>query len=226
MHTIGPYSFTEQDARRTVENHEIVWQLLSDGRDASVLAPLAPTLDGDLATDLPKVWAAWAEAGRALRAAGQLPARAEGSVTGLHVSDGGVPKRAVDEIEVGWSGVRGDRQATRVHHGRPWQALCIWNDESIDALRADGHPIDRGLAGENITVSGLPWWEVRAGVDLRIGSVRCTVSAFALPCSKNAQWFVDGRFQAMHHDTGRSRVYATVTEPGVVRIGDSVVLEP
>ena len=121
----------------------------------------------------------------------------------------------------------GDRQGTRVHHGRPWQALCLWSTEVIDALAAHGHPIASGRAGENITVSGLPWHDVRPGVRVQLGEVLCEVSAYALPCAQNAGWFLDGDFSQMHHERGPvSRLYATVLKPGAVRVGDDAVLEP
>jgi MOSC domain-containing protein YiiM len=227
VHNIGPYRFTETDARRTVGNLDAIWGLFGEGRDPAVLAPLYPTLTGDLATDLGLVWAAWSAAGPALRAAGQLPERAEGRVAQLNLSSGGLPKTPVPSVTVGWAGVEGDRQATRVHHGRPWQALCLWSTEVIDAFRADGHPIAAGLAGENITLSGLEWREVRAGVRLRIGSVLCEISAYALPCFQNKDWFLQGDFEVMHHERGPvSRVYATVLEPGSIATGDVAVLEP
>ena len=47
----------------------------------------------------------------ALRAAGRLPARATGSVVQLNVSDGGVPKRPVESVDIDERGVDGDRQA-------------------------------------------------------------------------------------------------------------------
>ncbi len=227
MHSIGPYTFTETDARRTVGNLDAIWALYAEGRDATILEPLYPTLTGDLATDLERVWTAWNAAGPALRADGQLPARAEGRVTHLSVSPGGLPKTPVDRVEVTWLGATGDRQATRVHHGRPWQALCLWSNEVIDAFRAAGHPIAPGLAGENITLSGLAWADVRAGVRLRVGGVLCEISAYTLPCFQNKAWFKAGDFEAMHHERGPvSRVYATVLEPGAITVGDVVILEP
>lgn len=227
MHSIGPYTFTETDARRTVANLDDVWALYAQGRDAAVLEPLYPTLTNDLETDLRLVWAAWTAAGPALRAAGQLPERAEGTVAQLSLSQGGLPKMAVQRVDVAWRGVVGDRQATRVHHGRPWQALCLWSTDVIDALHAQGHPIAPGLAGENITLSGLAWADVRAGVRLRLGDVLCEVSAYALPCFQNKPWFVDGEFEVMHHERGNvSRVYATVLEPGSIAMGQPAVLEP
>lgn len=227
MHSLGPYTFTETDAQRTIANLDDIWALYAEGRNAAVLEPLYPTLTGDTATDLERVWAAWSAAGPALRAAGQLPARAEGTVAQLNVSGGGLPKTPVPLVEVGWKGVVGDRQATRVHHGRPWQALCLWSTEVIAELHALGHPIAAGLAGENITVSGLHWADVRAGVRLQVGSVLCEVSAFALPCYQNTAWFLDGEFEVMHHERGPvSRVYATVLQPGTITVGDAVILEP
>ena len=96
----------------------------------------------------------------------------------------------------------------------------------IDDFRRQGHPL-AGRAGENITISGLPWAEVRAGVRMRVGEALCEVSAFALPCKTNKPWFIDGDFSVMHHELGPvSRVYATVLEPGRISTGDAAVLEP
>lgn len=227
MYSVGPYNFTDTDAKKTVQFTHYVWEQIEQGRDASVIAHLFPELDGDLAHDLPAVWNAWLAAGDALRAAGELPQRTEGVVTRLSVSKGGLPKLAIDRADVTWTGMEGDRQATRLHHGRPWQALCIWSDEVIDAFRAQGHPLAPGLAGENITVTGLPWADVRPGVRLQIGEVLCQVSAYAVPCSQNRDWFLGGDFEVMHHDNGPvSRVYATVLQPGAIAVGDQAVLEP
>jgi hypothetical protein len=227
--TLDPYSFTAMDARRTVENLDALWDQLADGRPgaAAVLAPLRPTTTGDVDADLRDVWSALLAAGPALRAAGLLPPRAEGRVEALHSGDGGVPKHPAPSVEVGWDGVAGDRQAARQHHGRPWQALCLWSAEVIEAFAAEGHPLAPGNAGENVTVRGLDWSQVRAGVRLQLGTVLCDVSAFALPCSKNKQWFIGGDFHLMHHDRGPvSRVYATVVRPGRIATGDVAVLEP
>lgn len=227
MYEIGPYRFTVTDAEKTVFHARHVWEHFEQGRDATVIAHLFPELDGDLAHDLPAVWGAWLAAGEAMRAAGQLPAIARGRVTALHSSGGGVPKQPIAHADVTYAGVVGDRQRNRTHHGRPWQALCLWSEEVIDAFRAEGHPLAPGLAGENITVAGLPWADVRPGVRLRVGDVLCVVSAYAVPCVHNKGWFADGDFGRMHHDRGPvSRVYATVLEPGSITTGDPAVLEP
>lgn len=167
------------------------------------------------------------DAAGALRSSGALPATARGTVAGLFRSGGGVPKQLVESVTIDRGGVVGDRQRTRRHHGRPWQALCLWSSEVIDLLRAEGHPIHPGAAGENVSITGIEWSTVRSGVRLRIGTALAEVSVFALPCKHNAQWFVDRRFDRMHHERGPvSRVYATVLEAGEAAVGDEVVLEP
>ena len=168
------------------------------------------------------------DVGRGLHQLGAGAPTQEGRVAQLNVSDGGVPKRPVEEAEVGDRGLFGDRQASRLHHGRPLQALCLWSLDVIDALRAEGHPIEAGLAGENVTISGIDWRSLRPGVQLLIGDVLAEVSAWATPCKKNAPWFTQRDFNRMNHDLhpGWSRAYAWVREPGTLRQGDPVVVEP
>lgn len=181
----------------------------------------------DLEELLTDVWVTLRQASDVLRAAGQMPATVTGSVVQVSASSGGVPKIATASAAIGFRGVDGDIQRVRIHHGRPWQALCLYADEVIDMLRAEGHPIGRGSVGENLTVRGLPWADVRPGVLLRIGTVIAHVQAYAEPCNTNSRFFLDGDFQRMNIDRGPvSRVYATVLQPGHVGEGDLVTLEP
>ncbi len=229
---IGPYRFAEIDLRRTVRHaldmvdHHGVAD--GDGVRARITGLLAD-VDAEVADAaelVPVVEAVWPEL-VALRSAATLPARAEGQVHALALGSGGVPKPTVDRVEVDHGGVVGDVQAARQHHGSPWQALCLWSAEVIDGLVADGHPIAPGAAGENVTIAGLPWAEVRPGARLRLGEVEAQVMSYAVPCQKNARWFSDRRFGRIHHDKGDlSRLYAAVVTPGTIAVGDPVVLEP
>jgi hypothetical protein len=187
--------------------------LVRKGGDASVLLPVSLRLIRD--------------AGESLRAAGALPHTDHGLVAQLNVSGGGVPKQPVASFMIDKTGPIGDTQRTRLHHGRPWQAVCLWAAEVVDAFAAEGHPITYGSAGENITVRGVPWGQVQAGVRMQVGEALLEMAPWALPCSKNAQWFIGRDSSLMHHDRGPvSRIYASVIEPGQVNEGDEVVLEP
>jgi hypothetical protein len=240
--TIGAHRFTPQDAEGTVALGTVLVDLLTDGLpddavDAgtaaaiaghrAVIAEAGDESDAPLEQRLATVWDAWRAAAAALRASGALGPAAEGHVAHLALSDGGVPKRSADRVEVGWGGVEGDRQVDTRNHGRPWQALCLWSTEVIDAFVATGDPLAPGRAGENVTVTGLPWAQARPGSLLTLGGVTCEVWAYAIPCHKNAQWFADGRFDRMHHSKGPvSRLYAAVVEPGPIAVGDLAVLHP
>lgn len=165
--------------------------------------------------------------GRVLHEAGAGAPTQAGTVAQLSASDGGVPKAPVLAADVGPRGLLSDRQDNRKHHGRPFQALCLWSSEVIDALRAEGHPVRPGAAGENITLQGIDWSTLRPGVRLLVGEVSCEISAWAVPCRKNDQWFT-GRSDRISHDLhpGWSRAYAWVLEPGTITTGDSVQVEP
>lgn len=149
-----------------------------------------------------------------------------GRVHQINTSNGGVPKLPVEQAEVGERGIIGDEQADRVHHGHPDQALCLFSLEVIQRFQSEGHPIEAGSAGENITVSGMDWADVVPGRRVSIGPVEIEITHFATPCSKNARWFAGGRYNRMHADRhpGESRVYARVIAGGVVTTGDPVEL--
>lgn len=168
------------------------------------------------------------DVGRGLHALGAGAPSQEGTVVQVNSSNGGVPKTALASATIGRRGVLGDLQAERRHHGRPLQALCIWSREVIDALNAEGHALFPGAAGENLTVAGIDWATIRAGVRLMIGTALVEVSAFATPCVKNARWFSDRNFRRIDHSLhpGTSRAYAWVLEEGTVAPGDVVLVEP
>lgn len=149
-----------------------------------------------------------------------------GQVHQINTSKGGVPKLPIESAVVDERGVVGDEQADRVHHGHPEQALCLFSLEVIEKFQTEGHSIAPGSAGENITVSGLDWDEVVPAKLMTIGPVTVEITHYATPCSKNARWFVDGKYNRMHasRHPGESRVYARVISGGPITTGDPVEL--
>jgi len=149
-----------------------------------------------------------------------------GRVASLNVSDGGVPKRAVESAEVTRDGVRGDRQRNLKYHGGRERALCLWSLERIEALRAEGHPVSPGSTGENVTIAGVEWAALAPGVRLRIGPVLAEVTDYTRPCRTIARSFLGGRSGRVSQKThpGWSRVYARVLEEGRVAVGDAVIV--
>jgi len=168
------------------------------------------------------------DVGRQRHALGAGAPTEQGTVAQISVSAGGVPKLPVPTASVCAAGLSGDSQNDRRHHGRPLQAVCLWSAEVIAALRDEGHPIAAGNVGENITVAGINWPSLQPGSLIQIGNVPMLITAHAIPCAKNAQWFTDREFNRILHDRapGFSRLYAVPLRRGNVATGDPVIVEP
>ena len=152
-----------------------------------------------------------------------------GTLISINVSNGGVPKRRVADAKVSPLGLLTDAQNDIKGHGGPERAVCVYALERIRALQSEGHPIDVGTAGENVTVEGIDWGLVAPGARLRIGDeVVLEVSAFTTPCKTIRDSFIDGQFirisEKLH--PGWSRVYTRVLSEGEIRSGDAVELTP
>ena len=151
-----------------------------------------------------------------------------GRITGLQRSAGGVPKLPVERVRVNVSGMEGDRQANRKYHGGPNRALCLYAQERLDALLAEGHSVGRGVLGENVTIAGLPWELVQPGVRLRLGTVEVEVTAYAPPCKTIGQAFREREFTRVSQvaNPGWSRVYVRILVEGELAVGDAVTVAP
>ncbi|MEO8217820.1 MAG: MOSC domain-containing protein [Acidobacteriota bacterium] len=150
---------------------------------------------------------------------------AVGTVHSINVSDGGVPKRPVDSAALTVNGLVGDTQAELEVHGGPERALSLFSLEVISMLQEEGHPIEPGSTGENITISGMDWSHVVPGTRLHIGDeVQVEISNFAPPCKTIIDSFVDGEFVRISHrlHPDQSRVYARVLKTGMIRQGDAI----
>jgi MOSC domain-containing protein YiiM len=162
---------------------------------------------------------------KAERSEGVLDNHLIGTVAAINVSSGGVPKSRVSGANVSRFGLVGDAQNDTKHHGGPERAICLYSLERIRALQREGHPIDIGTAGENVTVEGVDWDLVVPGVQLRLGGhVLLEVASFTNPCKTIRESFIDGEFIRIAHKLhpGWSRVYARVLSEGEIHFGDPV----
>ena len=104
----------------------------------------------------------------------------------------------------------------------------MYSLELIEALRAEGHPIAPGTIGENLTLAGFSWNEMRPGVRIEVGEVVLELASYAAPCQIIAASFSDGRVVRVSEkvNPGWSRLYARVVKEGTLRIGDRVRILP
>lgn len=137
-----------------------------------------------------------------------------------------MPKSAIEEALVGIEGIAGDGHDDKEHHGGPDRALCLYSIERIRVLRAEGHPVQPGTMGENLTLEGLDTAGLTPGDRLAIGEIEVEVSAYTTPCKTIRESFIDGGFSRVLQDRhpGDSRLYARVLRGGSIRRGDGVRL--
>jgi MOSC domain-containing protein YiiM len=145
----------------------------------------------------------------------------------ISLSRGGVPKRPVPSAQVTALGLEGDAQRDLEHHGGPERALCLFSQERIQVLQAEGHPITPGSIGENLTIEGIDWNAVTPGTYLRLGEdVVVQVTRYTSPCLNITASFLHRDYSrvAQKRHPGDSRVYARVLREGSLTSGDPVQL--
>ena len=152
-----------------------------------------------------------------------------GRVIQVSISRGGVPKLPIPVGRVGELGVEGDAHREDTVHGGPHRAVCLLALEAIERMQADGHPIEPGSAGENLTTTGVEWSLLPVGTRARIGdSLELELSDSTTPCTTQVRNFKDGNYNRMNirlHPSD-SRMYARVVTAGEVRPGDEIRLAP
>ena len=138
--------------------------------------------------------------------------------------EGGVPKNPVDSAFLRKSGVEGDRQNDMKHHGGPNRAVCLFSSEVIEELRAEGHPIETGSVGENLTISGLDWNLIHLGSQLNVGDALIEITGAAPPCRTIKNSFTEGDYSRISQkkNPGWSRWYARVLTEAQVCPEDKV----
>ena len=150
----------------------------------------------------------------------------------INISNGGVPKTAIDRAEVTPLGIIGDVHRSPRYHGGPERALLLIASEVVDTLCAEGWPVFYGALGENLTTVSLDHRSWRPGDRFRIGSVLIELTSPRQPCANldpygpgiQARLF-DLRVKALDPTSahwGESGFYAAVLVPGSLASNDII----
>ena len=153
----------------------------------------------------------------------------------INISRGGLPKRPVAEAVATSLGLEGDSCAHPEIHGGTKQAVLLIAAETIEELIERGYPVYPGAMGENLTTRGLDRRQLRSGQQLRVGGVLIELTKMRAPCSSLDVYgptimreIYDKRVQAGDPASprwGMSGFYASVIEPGRVRVNDIITVE-
>ena len=77
-----------------------------------------------------------------------------------------MPKLPIEKATILVTGVKGDynRFRTEKKGGIGTRAVTLFSLERIHQLQQEGHSIDVGTTGENITVEGVDWSSLSVGI--------------------------------------------------------------
>ena len=143
----------------------------------------------------------------------------------IEVVDPG-PKRAGPD-GFGFSGVAGDFIGSGRHHGGSTQAVYAVAREELDHwARALGRDLRAGMFGENLTTTGLDVDASERGDVWTVGSAVLRASGPRVPCATFAQRMGERAWVRRFAERGRGGTYLEVVEPGVIRPGDEILVEP
>ncbi|MBM6546956.1 MOSC domain-containing protein [Janibacter sp. YIM B02568] len=127
----------------------------------------------------------------------------------------------------GVSGVEGDFVGNGRHHGGSSQAVYAFAREELDAWGAElGRDLPAGMFGENLTTTGIDVDAAEIGDVWRVGTALLQVSGPRVPCATFAERMGERGWVRRFGERGRSGAYLAVLEPGEVRAGDEIAVEP
>ncbi len=134
---------------------------------------------------------------------------------------------------IGALGVEGDEQADLTVHGGADKAVYVYPAEHYpfweNVLReqsVESGPLVHGFFGENLTVEGFSEQEVFVGDVWSIGEVELMVEALREPCFKFNSKIGLAQAGSIMVRTARSGWYLSVLQPGVLKAGDQITVQP
>lgn len=150
-----------------------------------------------------------------------------GEILQVSLSKGGLPKLPVGEAWAGRLGLEGDVQRNQKYHGGPRQALLLISMEDLEELQAAGFPVAPGSLGENLTVRGIDFRQLREGQRFRVGHALVELTKLREPChqleiyNESRKGHIQSVLKALH---ARGGFYTAVLREGRIQAGDMMTL--
>lgn len=138
-------------------------------------------------------------------------------------------------VRVAPLGLEGDEQADLTRHGGLSKAVyayptghyAFWQTVRAQArVSLWDEPLAPGAMGENLTIEGLDEAALWIGDRLRLPDCTLAVSEPRMPCGKFNVAMGFAQAGRLMSQSGYCGAYLAVLEPGTVRAGDAVRLEP
>lgn len=142
-----------------------------------------------------------------------------GKVIAVCTSDRrGIQKKDVcsGHFDVDW-GIEGDAHAGKWH-----RQVSLLSADKIAAFNEKGAGVVPGAFGENLVVEGFDFRALPVGTLLRCGDVLLEMTQIGKECHSHCEIYKKMGDCIMP----REGVFARVLEPGIIRVGDEMTIEP
>jgi MOSC domain-containing protein YiiM len=141
-------------------------------------------------------------------------------VVSVSTSPGGIPKYNLEVAEVTVEGLVGDGH-DHAKHCSPDQAVCLFDEEDLNDLVAEGYDVSPGAIGENVLVRGLEIDGLEIGDRLLFsGGVEIELTKRRQPC-----FVLDSISPELKHVLrDRCGYYAKVVTEGSMRPGEVIAV--
>lgn len=136
-----------------------------------------------------------------------------------------IDKRPVDgPVRVHKLGLRGDIQASRIHHGGEDQALYAYSQADADYWAGElGRELPPGIFGENLRIAGIDATSAVIGERWKIGlDVEVEVTSPRTPCATFQRRMGEPEWARRFADAGKVGTYLRVVHTGTIRAGDHI----
>jgi MOSC domain-containing protein YiiM len=136
-----------------------------------------------------------------------------------------IDKRAVDgPVRVHKLGLRGDVQASRVHHGGEDQALYAYSQDDADYWIGElQRELPPGIFGENLRIAGINATNAIIGERWKIGlDVEVEVTSPRTPCATFQRRMDEPQWVKRFGAAGRVGTYLRVIRTGSIQAGDHI----
>ncbi|MBS3147877.1 MOSC domain-containing protein [Candidatus Woesearchaeota archaeon] len=136
----------------------------------------------------------------------------------------GLPKLRVEKVVVTFAGLEGDYNTFRTMKkgATPDMALLIMPVSTLDELNKEGWPVKPGDIGENLTLYGASYPELRSGKKYKAGDVIFEITTSATPCKNLALLSYVGEekiTEFMRTLVNRRGWYAKILQEGTLEQG-------
>ena len=136
-----------------------------------------------------------------------------------------IDKRAVDgPVRVHKLGLRGDIQASRVHHGGEDQALYAYSQADADYWIGElQRELPPGIFGENLRIAGIEATNAIIGERWKVGlDVEVEVTSPRTPCATFQRRMDEPQWVKRFGEAGRVGTYLRVVRTGSIQAGDHI----